>query len=56
MSLSGTGIIIMVSASIELWAAIKSASTTSGYVATRRNIESSHYGADEEEKEKVTQL
>lgn len=56
MSLSGTGIIIMVTASIELWAAIKSASTTSGYVVTRRNIETSHYTAQETEKEKVTQL
>lgn len=56
MSLSGTGIIIMVTASIELWAAIKSASTTSGYVVTRRNIETSHYSAQEEKEEKVTQL
>lgn len=56
MSLSGTGIIIMVTASIELWAAIKSASTTSGYVATRRNIETSYYSRQEEKEEKVTQL
>lgn len=56
MSLSGTGIIIMVTASIELWAAIKSASTTSGYVVQRKNIEQSHYSAKEDEKEKVTQL
>ncbi len=56
MSLSGTGIIIMVTASLELWAAVKSASTTSGYVATRRNIEQSYYSADESKQEKVTQL
>ena len=56
MSLSGTGIIIMVTASIELWAAIKSASTTSGYVVTRRNIEHSYYSSKEEKEEKVTQL
>lgn len=56
MSLSGTGIIIMVTASIELWAAIKSASTTSGYVVTRRNIEHSYYSSAEEKEEKVTQL
>ncbi|XQP55444.1 MAG: preprotein translocase subunit SecY [Mycoplasmoidaceae bacterium] len=56
MSLSGTGIIIMVTASLELWAAIKSASTTSGYVVTRRNIEQSHYAAQETKEEKVTQL
>lgn len=57
MSLSGTGIIIMVTASIELWAAIKSATTTSGYVATRRNIEHSRYQEQESEKDKkVTQL
>lgn len=56
MSLSGTGIIIMVTASIELWAAIKSASTTSGYVVTRRNIEHSYYSSTEEKEEKVTQL
>lgn len=57
MSLSGTGIIIMVTASLELWAAIKSASTTSGYVATRRNIEQSTFKKDESDKDKkVTQL
>lgn len=56
MSLSGTGIIIMVTASLELWAAIKSASTTSGYVVTRRNIEHSYYSAQEDSQEKVTQL
>lgn len=56
MSLSGTGIIIIVTASIELWAAIKSASTTSGYVATRRNIEQTYYSNAGEEKEEVTQL
>ncbi|MBQ0045543.1 MAG: preprotein translocase subunit SecY [Mycoplasma sp.] len=56
MSLSGTGIIIMVTASLELWAAIKSASTTSGYVVTRRNIEHSYYSSQEEQEEKVTQL
>ncbi len=57
MSLSGTGIIIMVTASLELWAAIKSATTTSGYVATRRNIEQSKFEKDESDKDKkVTQL
>ncbi len=57
MSLSGTGIIIMVTASLELWAAIKSASTTSGYVVTRRNIEQSAFAKEETEKDrKVTQL
>jgi len=58
MSLSGTGIIIMVTASLEFWAAIKSAATTSGYVATRRNIEKTHYSSKDDKKsdEKVTQL
>lgn len=57
MSLSGTGIIILVTASLELWAAIKSASTTSGYVATRRNIEKTHIaGSEEEQDTEVTQL
>jgi len=56
MSLSGTGIIILVTGSLELWAAIKSAATTSGYVATRRNIEKTHYESEDSGDKKVTQL
>ena len=57
MSLSGTGLIILVTASLELWAAIKSASTTSGYVSTRKSIEKTYYAESEEKQEKeVTQL
>ncbi len=39
-SLGGTGIIIMVSASIDLWDSIASASTTSSYTIRRRKIQS----------------
>ncbi len=38
LSLGGTGIIIIVSGTLELWNSIKSASTTSGYNVTRTKI------------------
>ncbi len=41
LSLGGTGIIIIVSGSLELWNSIKSASTTSGYNVTKTKIVSS---------------
>lgn len=56
MSLSGTGIIIIVTASLELWSAIKSAATTSGYITTKKHIESSHTTTDTTSWQKLEQL
>lgn len=55
MALGGTGLIIIVSGTIELWNSIKSASTTTGYNITRSRIESK-YVSQEVPKEEVTQL
>jgi preprotein translocase subunit SecY len=56
MALGGTGIIIIVTATLELWNSIKSASTTSGYNVTRVRIESKHYEDESTSKDKVEQL
>lgn len=56
MSLSGTGIIIIVTASLELWSAIKSAATTSGYITTKKHIESTHTTVDTTSWQKLEQL
>jgi preprotein translocase subunit SecY len=40
LALGGTGIIIIVTGTMELWNSIKSNSTTSGYNANRAKIES----------------
>jgi preprotein translocase subunit SecY len=56
MSLSGTGIIIIVTASLELWSAIKSAATTSGYITTKKHIESTHTTIDTTSWQKLEQL
>jgi preprotein translocase subunit SecY len=55
MALGGTGLIIIVSGTIELWNSIKSASTTSGYNVTRARIESKYITEQVSEKE-VSQL
>jgi preprotein translocase subunit SecY len=55
MALGGTGIIIIVSGTIELWNSIKSATTTTGYNITRTRIES-RYITEEIPKEEVSQL
>jgi preprotein translocase subunit SecY len=57
LALGGTGIIIIVTATVELWNSIKSASTTSGYNVTRTRIESRFYQepADEEDP-RISQL
>jgi preprotein translocase subunit SecY len=54
--LGGTGIIIIVTATVELWNSIKSASTTSGYNVTRTRIESSFYETPVEEKSEDTKV
>lgn len=47
IALGGTGIIIMVTASLELWNSVKSAATTTGYNVTRKTIESRYVDSDE---------
>jgi preprotein translocase subunit SecY len=54
--LGGTGLIIIVTATMELWNSIKSASTTSGYNVTRTRIESKHIDEITSEETKVEQL
>lgn len=56
MALGGTGIIIIVTATLELWNSIKSASTTSGYNVTRVRIESKHFEEETTKNDKVEQL
>lgn len=55
MALGGTGLIIIVSGTIELWNSIKSAATTTGYNITRSRIESK-YVTEQITKEEVSQL
>lgn len=55
MALGGTGIIIMVSASLEFWYALKSTSTTSGYNVVKKSIKNANY-VNNNENGKVTQL
>ena len=43
LALGGTGIIIIVSASIEIWNSINSAVTNTGYEQTRRNIQTKYF-------------
>ena len=43
IAIGGTGIIIIVSASIEIWNSIKSAATTTGYEITRNKIQANYY-------------
>ena len=56
MALGGTGIIIMVSASLEFWYSLKSTSTTSGYNIVKKSIQHANYVNDKQEDTKVTQL
>jgi preprotein translocase subunit SecY len=56
LALGGTGLIIIVSGTLELWNSIKSAATTSGYNVTRTKIESKHFMDDIETDSKNTQL
>ena len=43
LALGGTGIIIIVSASIEIWNSINSAVTNTGYEQTRKNIQTKYF-------------
>jgi preprotein translocase subunit SecY len=56
LALGGTGLIIIVTATMELWNSIKSASTTSGYNVTRTRIESKHIEDVSNVETKVEQL
>jgi preprotein translocase subunit SecY len=55
LALGGTGLIIIVTATLELWNSILSASTTSGYNVTRTRIESKFYESEVEDN-KVAQM
>lgn len=55
MALGGTGIIIMVSASLEFWYALKSTSTTSGYNIVKKSIKDANFVAAND-NDKVAQL
>ena len=55
MALGGTGIIIMVSASLEFWYALKSTSTTSGYNVVKKSIKNANY-VNNLKNDKVAQL
>jgi preprotein translocase subunit SecY len=54
VALGGTSLIIIVSATIELWNSIKSASTITGYSITRTRIQSKIY--ESSTTEEVQQL
>jgi preprotein translocase subunit SecY len=56
LALGGTGLIIIVTATMELWNSIKSASTTSGYNVTRTRIESKYVDEIASKETKVEQL
>lgn len=56
MALGGTGVIIMVSGSIEFWNAIRSTSTTIGYNVVKQSIVDTHFLDEKNNDEKVTQL
>jgi len=43
LALGGTGIIIVVSASIEIWNSINSAVTNTGYEQTRKSIQAKYF-------------
>ena len=49
MALGGTGVIIMVTGSLELWNSIKSAATTTGYNVTKQQISSTYYEKDKDD-------
>jgi preprotein translocase subunit SecY len=55
LALGGTGIIIIVTGTLELWNSIRSASTTTGYNITRNKIESKIY-EQLDTKEEIKQL
>lgn len=56
IAVGGTGIIIIVSATIEIWNSIKSAATTTGYEKTRNKIQANYYDDDLKANEKVEEL
>lgn len=56
IAVGGTGIIIIVSASLEIWNSIKSAMTVTGYDITRNKIQSNYYNDESDNNEKVEEL
>ncbi len=56
IAVGGTGIIIIVSASIEIWNSIKSATTVTGYEITRNKIQASYFNDDIENNKEVEEL
>ncbi|WEK82894.1 MAG: preprotein translocase subunit SecY [Mycoplasma sp.] len=56
IAVGGTGIIIIVSATIEIWNSIKSAATTTGYEITRNKIQANYIDEDPQKNQKVEEL
>lgn len=56
IAVGGTGIIIIVSATIEIWNSIKSAATTTGYEKTRNKIQANYFDDDLNTNDKVEEL
>jgi preprotein translocase subunit SecY len=54
--LGGTGLIIIVTGTLELWNSIISASTTSGYNVARTRIESKFYETEDLNNNEVAQM
>ena len=56
IAVGGTGMIIIVGGTIEIWNSIKSAATTTGYELTGKKIAANYYEQDEEKNKKVEEL
>ena len=56
LALGGTGIIIIVSASIEIWNSIKSALTNTGYEQTRKTIQAKYFDDQHKNDNSVEEL
>lgn len=56
LALGGTGIIIIVSASIEIWNSIKSALTNTGYEQTRKTIQAKYFDDQNKNDNSVEEL
>ena len=56
IALGGTGIIIIVSASIEIWNSIKSALTNTGYEQTRKTIQAKYFDDQHKNDNSVEEL
>ncbi|MCF0227488.1 MAG: preprotein translocase subunit SecY [Malacoplasma sp.] len=56
IAVGGTGMIIIVGGTIEIWNSIKSAATTTGYEITGKKIAANYYDIDEDKNKKVEEL